>query len=166
MSMKCQSCSNPATVHLTTLAGLKKKEVHLCAACAKQQQVMGAAKPELNIHAIVHFMLGSQLGPEAEKLAQLTCPHCGMGYMQFRQEGRLGCPHDYETFQSGLEPILKRIHRATRHLGKTPPNHKRNLGQQVELYELHRRLREAVDGEAFEEAANLRDLIRQKEISE
>jgi protein arginine kinase activator len=163
--MKCQFCSNPATVHLTTLSGLKKKAVHLCEACAKQQQVIAPAKPELNIQAIVHFMLGSQLGPEAEKLAKLTCPHCGMGYMQFRQDGRLGCPHDYEAFQSGLDPILKRVHRATRHIGKAPRHRDQNLGRQVELYDLHRRLREAIDLEAFEEAAQLRDLIRQKEAT-
>jgi protein arginine kinase activator len=163
--MKCQFCSNPATVHLTTLSGLKKKAVHLCEACAKQQQVIATSKPELNIQAIVQFMLGSQLGPEAEKLAKLACPQCGIGYMQFRQDGRLGCPHDYDVFQSGLDPILKRVHRATRHVGKAPLHKDRNLSQQVELYDLHRRLREAIDGEAFEEAAQLRDLIRQREAT-
>ena len=34
--MKCQTCSNPATVHLTDIVEGQKKEVHLCEACAEQ----------------------------------------------------------------------------------------------------------------------------------
>lgn len=163
--MQCQFCSNTATVHLTTLTGLKKKVVHLCEACAKEKQVVSAAKPELNIQALVHFLLGQQLGPEAEELARLACPHCGIKYMEFRAEGRLGCPHDYDAFRLGLEPILKRVHRAVRHTGKRPPHHEVNRGPQDDLYELHRRLRRAIDGEQYEEAAGLRDLIRAKETT-
>ena len=165
--MQCQFCSNPATVHLTTLTGFKKKVVHLCEACAQQQQVLGAGgdKVELNIQAVVHYMLGQQLGPEAEELARLTCPECGIKYMEFRGDGRLGCPQDYETFRRGLEPILKRVHRAVRHVGKRPPHYLENRHRLGELYELHRRLRQAVDDEQYEEAARLRDLIRTKEAS-
>lgn len=163
--MQCQFCPNPATVHLTTLTGFKKKVVHLCEACARQQQVMADAKQELNIKAAVHLMLSQQLGPEAGELARLTCPECGIKYMEFRGEGRLGCPHDYEAFRRGLEPILQRVHRAVRHLGKRPPHHLENRPLLAELYDLHRRLRLAVDGERFEEAANVRDLIRAKELS-
>ena len=36
--MKCQSCSNPATVHLTDIVAGQKKELHLCQACAEQEQ--------------------------------------------------------------------------------------------------------------------------------
>src|SRR5437870_8020337 len=124
--MQCQFCSNPATVHLTRVTGLKKKVVHLCETCAKQNEVVGATKSELNIQAVVHFMLGQQLGPEAGELARLACPECGLKYMEFRYEGRLGCPHDYEAFRTGLEPILKRVHRAVRHVGKRPPHHLAN----------------------------------------
>ena len=163
--MQCQYCTNPATVHLTTLSGFKKKVVHLCEACAQQQQVLSDSKPDLNIQAVVHYMLGQQLGPEAGELARLTCPECGIKYMEFRGEGRLGCPHDYEVFARGLEPILKRVHRAVRHVGKLPPHHRENRARLADLYDLHRRLRQAIDDEQYEEAAKLRDLIRAKELS-
>src|SRR5262249_19210352 len=147
--MKCQLCSNPATVHLTTLTGLKTKKVmHLCDACAKQHQVIGEAKPELNIPAIVHMLLGSQLDQTSEELARLTCPECGVKYMEFRGEGRLGCPADYEVFRIGLEPILRRVHRATRHAGKVPPHRLQNLQRQAEMADLHHRLRMAVETES------------------
>src|SRR5205085_5408479 len=92
--MQCQFCSNPATVHLTTLTGFKTKKVHLCEACAKKHQVVDSEQAELNIQAVVHYMLSQQLGPEAEELARLTCPECGIKYMEFRGDGRLGCPQD------------------------------------------------------------------------
>jgi protein arginine kinase activator len=163
--MQCQFCSNPATVHLTTVMGDTTKKMHLCETCARKHQVVAEDKTELNIQAVVHYMLSQQLGPEAEELARLTCPECGIKYMEFRGDGRLGCPQDYETFRRGLEPILKRVHRAVRHVGKRPPHYLENRHRLGEMYDLHRRLRQAVDDEQYEEAARLRDLIRTKEAS-
>jgi protein arginine kinase activator len=164
--MKCEFCENPATVHLNTLTGLTSKAAkHLCEACAKKHQVL-AEPNELNIPAIVHLLLGSQLDQVSEELARLTCPHCGIKYMEFRSEGRLGCPSDYEVFRAGLEPILRRIHRADRHRGKSPPHHLTNRTRQAAMYELHHQLRQAVDAEQYEEAARLRDAIRLKETAD
>jgi len=83
-----------------------------------------------------------------------------------RAEGRLGCPNDYEVFRVGLEPLLQRLHRSLRHKGKTP-RHGPSLGKtSAEVIELRNRLRQAVETEAYEEAAQLRDLIRQKEAAD
>jgi protein arginine kinase activator len=90
--------------------------------------------------------------------------------MEFRADGRLGCPADYELFRAGLLPILQRIHRATRHAGKVPrrPAATTESGPRAaaELLDLRQRLRRAVDSEDYERAAALRDLIRQKEASD
>src|SRR5262249_31924504 len=99
-----------------------------------------------------------------EELARLTCPECGIKYMEFRAEGRLGCPRDYEVFRLGLEPLLQRIHRASRHVGKSP-RRPPTAALLAELINLRKELRAAVDAEAYEEAARLRDLIRQKEAT-
>lgn len=162
--MKCQYCSNPATVHLTDIVNKQKKEVHLCQACAEQQQLI--KHQELNLPAILQSLIGQHVGQWTDELARLVCPECGIKYMEFRAEGRLGCPHDYEVFRIGLEPLLERIHRAARHVGKVPRFLARNARWQAELLELHRELREAVHAEAYEEAARLRDLIRHKEASD
>jgi protein arginine kinase activator len=161
--MKCQSCSSPATVHLTELLNGQKKEVHLCQACAEQQQLI--KQQELNLPAILQSLIGQHVGQLTDELSRLTCPACGIKYMEFRAEGRLGCPHDYEVFQVGLEPLLKRIHRSTRHTGKRPSYGAAGAGQR-EWIELRTRLRAAVDAEEYEEAARLRDLIRQKEAAD
>jgi protein arginine kinase activator len=162
--MKCQSCSSPATVHLTDIINGQKKELHLCQACAEQQQFI--KQQELNLPAILQTLIGQHVGQLTDELARLTCPACGIKYMEFRAAGRLGCPHDYEVFRVGLQPLLQRIHRASRHAGKSPRCHRLSAASQTELVELRSRLRAAVDGEAYEEAARLRDLIRQKEATD
>jgi protein arginine kinase activator len=158
--VKCQFCSNPATVHLTGLDELHKKEVHLCQSCAEKHNLV--SKQELNLPAILQSLIGQHLGPETDELARLTCPACGIKYMEFRAQGRLGCPHDYEVFRGGLAPLLQKIHRSDRHLGKTPQRSVLPPAEQAELVELRRHLQDAIDREAYEEAARLRDLLRRK----
>ena len=163
-SVKCQCCLNVATVHLTDIVKGKKKELHLCQACAEQQQVV--KQQELNLPAILQTLIGQHIGQLTDELSRLTCPACGIKYMEFRAEGRLGCPHDYEAFRVGLEPLLLRIHRAARHVGKRPRHRRQTASAQAEIVELRRKLRNAVEAESYEEAAQLRDLIRQKEATD
>ncbi|MCS6851708.1 MAG: UvrB/UvrC motif-containing protein [Gemmataceae bacterium] len=160
--MKCQYCSNPATVHLTDIVNKQKRELHLCQECAEKHQLI--QQHQLNLPAILHAMIGQYVGAMSDELARLACPACGMRYMEFRAEGRLGCPHDYNVFRVGLGPLLERIHRASRHVGKVP-RHRVDVGRQVELVELRQKLRRAIEAEAYEEAAQVRDLIRQKEAT-
>jgi protein arginine kinase activator len=163
-AVKCQYCSNPATVHLTDLYSSPKKELHLCKSCAEAQHLI--EKQELNLPAILQNLIGQHLGPQTDELARLACPACGIKYMEFRAQGRLGCPHDYEVFRTGLTPLLQRIHRAERHLGKSPRRAVPPSGQQGALVELRRRLQQAIAAEAYEEAARIRDLLRKKEATD
>jgi protein arginine kinase activator len=164
LSVKCQSCAKPATVHLTHIVNGSKKESHLCQECAEKQEVL--KKQELNLSAILQTVIGQHIGQLTDELGRLTCPACGIKYMEFKAEGRLGCPHDYQVFQVGLEPLLQRIHRATRHVGKSPRYGARHANRLAELLDLRQQLRNAVDTEAYEDAARLRDLIRQKEATD
>jgi len=164
VSVKCQSCAKPATVHLTHLVNGCKEEAHLCQECAEKQQVL--KQQELNLSAILQNVIGQHIGQLTDELGRLTCPACGIKYMEFKAEGRLGCPHDYQVFHVGLEPLLQRIHRATRHTGKSPRYGARHAHRLTELLDLRQKLRSAVEAEAYEDAARLRDLIRQKETAD
>jgi protein arginine kinase activator len=157
--VKCESCGQPATVHQTALVAGSKQEIHLCRRCAEQRQLL--QNNELQIPAILQQVIGHHLSPEMDELARQACPVCGIRFMEFRAQGRLGCPHDYEFFRVGLEPILHRLHRSHRHQGKVP-----RAGVPVEALELvllRQRLRAAVEAEDYHEAAALRDLLRQRE---
>ena len=162
--VKCQSCSRPATVHLTDIVNGHKKETHLCEECAEKQQLL--KDQDLNLSAILQTVLPPQLGPSADELNRLTCPVCGIKYMEFKAEGRLGCPHDYSVFRGALTPLLERIHRAAQHVGKVPHVAEQKQARHAEIVELRRQLRSAVEAEAYEDAARLRDLLRQKEAAD
>ncbi len=159
--VKCQTCPKSATVHLTDFVNGHKKELHLCQDCAEKQQLL--KQQEFNLSNILQTVIGQHIGQLTDELGRLTCPACGVKYMEFKAEGRLGCPHDYEVFQVALEPLLQRIHRAVRHVGKKPRHGRIQAGRLKEIVELRRQLRNAVEAEAYEEAARLRDVLRQKE---
>jgi len=150
-------------VHLTNVENKHKREIHLCQKCAEAEQLL--KKQELNLPAVSQALIGQHVGPWTDELARPPCPACGIRYMEFRAAGRLGCPHDYNVFRAGLEPLLNRIHRAERHVGKRP-SRAVSRDQQAERVELRRLLRMAIVSEAFEEAARLRDLLRQKEATD
>jgi protein arginine kinase activator len=157
----CQECGQPATVHLTEIANGKKKVKHFCPECAEKQELL--KQQQLNLTAIVQSMIGQHVGAQADELSRLTCPSCGIKYMEFKAAGRCGCPLDYQVFREPLLPLLERIHRGSRHVGKVPPHALLHAALQTELRDLRQQLRNAVEQEAYEEAARLRDLIRQKE---
>jgi protein arginine kinase activator len=154
---KCQRCQNPATLHITEILGESKfEEVHLCEQCApkyfQETQKPAAAGKSLSKEAIA----------EAEEglFGQQECPHCGLKFVDFRNSGRLGCPHDYQAFREDLLPLLENIHGETRHVGKTPRRYPQTKKTEQELTQLRNRLKQAVTREDYEEAAKLRDRIR------
>ena len=159
--MKCQLCEQSATVHLTEIVNGKKKEKHFCQDCAQKQDIL--KQQELNLTAILQSVIGQHVGGQTDELSRLTCPSCGIKYMEFKAAGRCGCPLDYQVFREPLLPLLERIHRGCKHVGKVPPHALKYAGLQAELRDLRQLLRGAVEREAYEEAARLRDLIRQKE---
>jgi protein arginine kinase activator len=146
---------------VTDIVNGHKKETHLCQGCAEQKHLLH--QQDLNLSVIVHSFIKPHIGAATDDLARLTCPECGIKYMEFKAEGRLGCPHDYQVFQAALEPLLLKIHRAVRHAGKQPRRGGRGPAGNAELVALRQQLRAAVEEERYEEAARLRDLLRQKE---
>jgi protein arginine kinase activator len=157
---KCHYCDRPATVHLTDIVEKQKRELHLCEDCARQQNLIpDGPAPDLNLHALVHLIMGQPAVEAGVAVAGLTCPSCGLKYAAFRTDGRLGCPDDYDAFRPALESLLVRIHRSDRHCGKVP----RATFRRAELFDLREQLAAAVAAENYEAASILRDRVRQKE---
>jgi protein arginine kinase activator len=158
--MKCQFCSNPATVHVTNILNKEKREMHLCEACAREKNVIPDPPQELNVPALLHLVMG-QMPPARTPVGDAVCPSCGTPYAHFRAQGRLGCPHDYEFFRPLLEPLLERVHNGSvRHVGKTPGRLRQRLNE-ARRQDLEAQLKVAVQRERYEEAARLRDAIRE-----
>jgi protein arginine kinase activator len=144
----------------------KKREVRLCEACARKRNLLPAqpSGPSIDLKALLSLLVGPLQQVNAEPAA-LTCPACGLQYGEFRADGRLGCPSDYDAFRPQLEPLLERIHRSLAHEGKVPRGF-RLQKREAELYDLRKQMQTAAKSEDYEEAARLRDLIRQKEATD
>ena len=156
---KCQFCDNPATVEITEMVKRKKRVMYLCEACAQEHTLTSdSPSPQINLKALLELFAGA---PEAAP----ACPACGMTYPEFKAAGRLGCADDYDAFRPLLEPLLERIHRNTAHAGKVPSAF-RKQALAAELLSLKADMAAAAKAENYEEAARLRDLIRQKEATD
>ena len=160
--MRCQRCKDvPATVHLTDLQHGEQRESHLCSDCAEQEGViMKTQQAPLN-EVLSKFVMQKA---SAQELADLTCEECGMSFVEFRSNGQLGCPNDYDVFKRALEPLITRTHEgATQHSGKTPGSAPVEMKSKIDLLRLRRELKTAVDKEDYESAAGLRDEIERLE---
>ncbi len=156
--MKCQKCTKAATLHITEVVTDEQfEELHLCEECAQKYLY----EPQQKGTGLKEGEGGSvEESDEGSTLNQRQCPECGIRFVDFRNTGRLGCPHDYEEFRDQLVSLLENIHGETRHCGKTPRRLPQNKQVQSELVQLRKQLHQAVTREAYEEAARLRDKIR------
>lgn len=166
--MTCNLCgTQEATIHLTEIVNNQMIEIHLCESCAQEK----------GTDFKTHFQLGDLMGglmgmdkvlkPSEKKIAG-RCPECGMTYEEFGKTGRLGCAVCYESFHKLLLPLIKRVQRSTQHVGKKPqklpegtPVPQPSPAQDLKI--LQERLKKTIQSEAFEEAAKIRDEIRQLE---
>ncbi|HUF62756.1 MAG TPA: UvrB/UvrC motif-containing protein [Verrucomicrobiales bacterium] len=150
--MECDACGKEATVFLTQIVQNEMKKMSLCEDCARERGVADPAG-----FALAKMLQGaaSQSSPPPpppapKMLREKSCPVCGFTESQFRKVGRLGCAACYQAFREEIEGLLRPMHRAVRHEGKTPRG----------LEALRARLAGAVAREDYEEAGRLRDCIR------
>ena len=103
------------------------------------------------LDAVVDTLLHGRVAPALEE-----------AFEEFRRKGRFGCPMDYEVFAEPIDAMLRNMHdNRTRHRGRQPRGRIDERSAVSErLLHLRRELREAVEGENYEEAARLRDEIR------
>jgi protein arginine kinase activator len=160
--MKCQKCHNAATLHITEILGEDQiEELHLCEACAHNHLY----EPQQKSTGSKTVSSGHSEEIDEAGLLNRQCEVCGLKFVEFRNTGRLGCPHDYQEFRDELTPLLENIHGETRHCGKAPRRLPQSKQTQSELLQLRKQLLQAVNKEAYEEAARIRDRIRQLEES-
>lgn len=149
--MICQRCGlRKATVHITVSPDDESyKEGHFCQECGRKY-----------LNAIAKKPTDAQPGV-SDTIPGPECPHCGISFPEFRNQGRLGCPRDYDVFETQLRSLLQGIHRAERHTGKTPRRASILRDAAAELTQLHRQLQLLIKQERYEEAARVRDRIRE-----
>jgi len=156
--MLCDVChKNIATVHLTEVINDQVVEMHICQNCAqtKTEEVGG----QLNIS---YFLGGlSGISESQDKSKEIKCPSCGLNFSGFQKKGRLGCGQCYKVFRAQIIPLIKKIHSSARHVGKSPLKEAKKTTDTLD--ELKKSLIGAVQLEEYEEAARIRDKIKEVE---
>ena len=158
--MLCENCQDrPASFHVVEINSEgEKREVHLCEQCAHDKKV--ALPPSLSLNDILSSLMEAHADKDVPELTDVACPNCEMTYARFKQGGRLGCPRDYAVFKKGLLPFIEHIQGSIQHRGKIPQGATHDTVQASELLKLRRELNAAIASEGYEEAATLRDRIR------
>lgn len=187
--MLCENCGKrEANVMYTQVINGDKKEMHLCEECSEK---LGIGNMDFKMPISFSSFLGdffdefenNTLLPELDPIKQLTCDSCGMTFEDFMNTGKLGCSNCYDTFESKIDPILKNIHGATKHVGRlgkigpstnlkeekytenntieSPNNNETEASKTISEEErLNLELQKAIKEERYEDAARIRDEIK------
>lgn len=143
-------------MQFTEVVGGTKNTVAVCANCARERGIVAKAPeppgplpdaPKISIQV-------TTVDPQSVPTAPRRCPGCNTSLVEIRKSGRVGCPACYTAFREHLEPLLQRVHGATRHVSGGNGH-----GARDELRRLEAALRRAVAEEDYERAARLRDRI-------
>ena len=179
--MKCTFCNSEATCHLTKIVNGKAIEVHVCEKCVPQ--IKNQNLIDFDIWDAVSKLAKEKGMPdpaqaiESQELAEISakslmmspqvmvqgsqrCGACGFSSEDLRKTGRLGCAECYGVFADILSEVLNDCQKGNSHIGKIPAS----------MFNVHRkrleeRLTEAISAERFEDAAVLRDQLKDMDTS-
>ncbi|MCK5594597.1 UvrB/UvrC motif-containing protein [bacterium] len=160
--MICQICEErQATVHYTEIINNQTVELHLCEDCARKKEIIDQFG-NFSMTDLVKGLAGF-IGTESKE-ENLKCDNCGLLFSDFRKTGRFGCSECYKAFRAELEPLIKRIHGSTKHVGNfVPSKHSKEVQALSKIEKLKAEMEKAVQQEAFENAAKIRDQIKRLE---
>lgn len=164
----CKDCPKKKTVHLTQILESGMKKFDVCEDCPVASKFQD---PSLFKSLSTYTgMKGDQDGtsestedsePSTSEKPGITCPTCKYPEETFNKNGRLGCPNCYEIFDENIDKILPEMHRGTMHKGKIPAHLESSIQRENQIHLLEQDLQEAIRSENFEEAAQIRDTLRE-----
>ena len=185
--MLCENCGKKeANVRYEENINGRVRTLNLCEECSKK---LGIGNIDFNMPIDFSSFFGEFLEdfsepdfmPLLNSMKSLKCNTCGYTFDDIINSGKLGCSDCYDVFSDRLDPIIKKIQGANRHVGrigkvidnkideklnkkeiketKTTENNK----NENKLEELQEKLKEAIKDERYEDAAKLRDEIKKLE---
>jgi protein arginine kinase activator len=181
--MICSQCKqNEASVHFSGIVNGKSLNLELCEACAKASGLVAplsgfgagdfftspfsfaTAAPALG--DIMDFLSNWHAKSPNKPVVKENCPACHWSMVDFQKTGRMGCSECYLHFETETKNMLKKIHGMTTHKGKEAPTEvaKAKVRDKEKLVaKIRAALKKAIEDEQFEEAAALRDKLREME---
>ena len=183
--MLCENCGKrEANVRYSENINGVKKEMHLCEECSRKLGITNDMElmPSLDFSNFFGSFFEDFNSPEfmplLNEIKQLKCDSCGSTFNDIVDTGRYGCPNCYDTFEERMDPILKKLQGANRHIGrlgkisdnnvkfekqkdKPEENNKQNE-EKTKMEKLENDLKQAVKEERYEDAAKIRDAIKKE----
>ena len=162
--MKCDFCETKATVFLTQLVEGQMKKVCLCDNCAKERGVTDPTGFSLADLLLGGLPGGPGTGTTTASTGTAghgkTCVTCGFTLDDLRRVRRFGCSDCYATFSDEVAQMVRGMHKGPSHIGKVPEGLMALQFRHQRIEELRSRLDQAIASESYEEAAGIRDEIR------
>ena len=176
--MLCENCGKrEANVRYSENINGVKKEMHLCEECSRKlgiAQDMDFKIPALDFSNFFGSFLEDFNTPDfmplLNEVKQLKCDSCGSTFEDIIDTGRYGCPNCYDVFEDRMDPILKKLQGANRHVGRLGKISNNNLKFQDKeekkeektnpVDKLQEDLKKAIKEERYEDAAKIRDEIK------
>lgn len=188
--MLCDNCGKrEANVRYSENINGRKKELNLCEECSKK---LGIANMDFSMPIDFYSFFGEfmedfttpEFMPSLNELKLLKCNNCGYTFEDIANTGKLGCGNCYDVFEERLDPIIRRIQGANRHVGRVgkiidskidekisnqsdkkeqKTNKPEENKKESELEKLQEELKQAIKEERYEEAAKIRDEIKKRE---
>jgi protein arginine kinase activator len=150
----CDLCDQPAIYHDVRIVNNIHSTTHLCAEHALEAGV--------NLGPIDLSIILNVKNESSESSSTRSCPDCGMTILQYKKSSLLGCPTCYVTFKEELLPIIHAVqNNNSQHVGRAPSQMSVGLNRHLQIRRLLKKLESAVRQEEYEQAASLRDELRE-----
>ena len=160
--MQCEECKKAkAVIHFTQIVNDEAETKHLCQKCAARKGLQTGTPTPLPLTDFLSG-IGGQIFSSTPESVGGVCPDCGSTFQDFRRSGKLGCGQCYVIFEREMRLLLRKIHGSHHHVGISgdPKSMSANAtSPHARLRELRGRLKDAIEREAYELAAKLRDQI-------
>lgn len=184
---------NEVNFRYTQIVNGVKKEMALCDKCAKELGLEGLDfSMPINFSSFFSdfFHDTESFLPSFAKTSLLECNDCGMTFEDFANTGEFGCGNCYITFADRISPVLKKLHGSSKYVGreyreaideleynknkfeasqKGKSEKQRNVQdkektkEEKQLEKLQKDLKKAIKEERYEDAAKIRDSIKEIE---
>ena len=150
--MICSNCGkNNASITYKQNINGKKITLNLCDNCAHEIGIFNSFD-DIFSPMILDF---EYVLPE-----EIKCKKCGYTLSKYRSTGLFGCDECYNTFKKEIDEILLKIQGKNRQIKEEKNIKKESINQ---VNKIKQELQELVKQEKFEEAAVIRDKIKDLE---
>jgi protein arginine kinase activator len=163
--MLCESCKKKqATIHYFESIDGKARTLNLCESCAELKGI-GVNLSAISFEAFMKLAPEMHIQSKPKAPTGKICMGYGMTYVDFKHNPSQACPACLDTFLSRDELIKRGRKFIEKHEASAPKqlSNSEAFAQESDnrVEGLRRLMQRAIELEEFEEAARLRDLIKE-----